>query len=330
VTPKHAGGRPNQIDREELFQKRDSLIHALSFGWEIGWELKCARTPEQLRHAFRQIADGANEQLLGPFVRVSTIEAAAKDIRSTQAAKTAPAKRMYEILSPLQNSTRNLQSIRAGIEADLERPPAPPDLMKEYFHRLPRHRELENEMNHLRETLKRLEDRLADQEASFAQNELLSFIRYDKYAHTPRNLAQAMAGLPKIGCWHSFQLCEKFPSPFWPKGEREKWPLHYRIFEVIEECWNLQQRDHSQELPDLLLSRIQAIPRSEFLGQYLRKNWRFLRQAVNETPLAKLPSQAVPYRVLGKLKEIIGTRAGNEQSLAEREEREAFGDNATT
>src|SRR5260370_7154497 len=108
--------------------------------------------------------------------------------------------------------------------------------------------------------LKSWDSLVADQEAYYAQKELLDFVSYAKYAHTPRNLAQAMAGLPYIGCWHSFQQCEKKPSPLWPMEPDEIPPLSYRVFLIIPECWTGQRRENNRPLVHLLRKRIPPTP----------------------------------------------------------------------
>jgi hypothetical protein len=171
--------------------------------------------------------------------------------------------------------------------------------------------------------IKSLDTLVADQEAYYARRELLDFIGYAKYANTPRNLAQAMAGLPHIGCWHSFQKCEKEPSPLWPMRPEEIPPLSYRAFLLIEECCGQENRETNGTLMELLRERIRATPQTSDLRGYLAQHVRYLRQAVDETDLRHIPSAAAPYRIFAAfMKHIAMPRSGEESTLAEIEQRQ--------
>ena len=319
---KNLGGRPLSIDEGTLFNRRDSLIQMLSNAWEIGWELACARTPESLRKAFGCLKDAVHEQFLRPFLSPTIIEASASDIRATKKDLGHLVKRMYELMPKVDEDTRRLRESGWAVNQNIWSEQLGV-LVKEHILRLASFRNAAREMDHVQKELKTLETRLADQEAYYAQHELLKFIGYGKYAHNPRNLAQAMAGLPQIGCWQSFQRCEKQPSPLWPTRPEETPPLSYQVFEIIAECWNHRDREPDKAFLNLLRDRIRPIPQSNFLRSHLTEQWRYLRQAVEQTNLKQTVLGAVPYRVFGKLmKNIAQPRSAEESVLAAKEQRD--------
>jgi hypothetical protein len=250
--------------------------------------------------------------------------ASASDIRRTKKALENVVRRIYELTPELKTQGDRLaesgnvlvNTSKAAMEVMLD----------ETFSRLASFKPLRIEMDRIEKEMKELEAKQADQEASYSQNELLRFIAVGKYAHNPRNLAQAMAGLPKIGCWHSFQLCEKQPSHLWPTHPEETPPLSYQIFEIIAECWDYRDREPDKAFLNLLRERIRAIPESNFLRSHLTEHWRYLRQAVEQIDLKQAVSGAVPYRVFGQFRRNLAQPRSSEESvLATREQRELEG-----
>jgi hypothetical protein len=53
-------GKPS-LRKSYLFQRREAFICLIEPLWhEFGWELKCARTDEQVRRAFQKMAEKVN------------------------------------------------------------------------------------------------------------------------------------------------------------------------------------------------------------------------------------------------------------------------------
>jgi hypothetical protein len=320
---KGRGGRPAQIDKGQLLNYRDRFIEILSFAWgDIGWKLTVARTPEDLRQAFSSLKLHAHEFLLNPFVRPTRVQASALEIRRTKQNRGQPVKRTYEVQALLDTATQRMRESGSAVSQNINSPHLKL-LLKEHVRRLAEFRKFSREMDRLNGELKRLDTLVADQEAYYARKELLDFISYAKYAHTPRNLAQAMAGLPHIGCWHSFQKCEKEPSPLWPTEPDEIPPLSYRVFLIIEECWIGKSHENYRSMVDLLLERIRALPPTSDLRAELKREVRYLSQAVEEIDLAHSPSGEVPHLIFASYLRNKGKpRSLEELTLAEIEQRQ--------
>jgi len=99
-------------------------------------------------------------------------------------------------------------------------------------------------------------------EAGFAQDELLMFIDkrfiHGRYARTPRNLADAMAGLPYtqgvhfMGAWQSYVRCSNLDCI----------PHHrFQLFETIQRIWKKAQKSKLATV-DFFYREIMALPRT--------------------------------------------------------------------
>jgi len=224
---------------------------------------------------------------------------------------------MYEAQASLDAATRRMRESGGAISQNFYSPNLKL-LLKEHVRRLATFRKFSREMSRVNDELKAWDGLIADQEAYYAQKELLDFIGYGKYAHTPRKLAEAMAGLPDIGCWHSLQQCEKTPSPLWQMKPDEIPTLSYRVFLIIQECWIRKNRENSRALFNLLRERIRSLPSTSDLRAELRQQVRYLRQAVEETDLAHSPSGEVPHLILAAYLRNKGKpRSLEESALAE-------------
>jgi len=64
---------PNTLGDSQLIARRSRWVFLLENNWgAIGWELKCARTPEAIHEAFRPLASKPVAQEIQPFLRDST------------------------------------------------------------------------------------------------------------------------------------------------------------------------------------------------------------------------------------------------------------------
>ena len=100
-------------------------------------------------------------------------------------------------------------------------------------------------------------------EAGFAQDELLRFIdkRFinGKYARNPRNLADAMAGLPWaygvhfLGVWQSYARCTKIDCPPHPR---------FQLFETIQSIWK-KSRKSKLPVPEFFYQQVTALPKTK-------------------------------------------------------------------
>jgi hypothetical protein len=330
---KHPGGRPEQIDDGTLFSRRDSLIQTLSDAWgDIGWELKSVNKSDELIEALGPLGDIAYEnqrRFLQPFLQPTTVQASAAGIRTTREAIRNAGRRSYEILGTVGIQVNSQPTLNSATEQLRESEYAIKRIsnesleimLEEFFTRLSAYRTIKDEWDKIEGERKALETRLSKEEAFYARDELFRFIRYGKYAHNPRNMANAMAGLPQIGCWQSFQRCEKEPSHLWPMYPEENPPLSFQAFKVIGGCWDNRDREPDVTFLNQLRNRIRSIPEGSALRSHLTKDLRYLRQAVEQIDFNQTISDAVPYRIFGSfMKNIARPRSDEERILAAREQ----------
>ena len=315
------GGRPKQIeDLQQVLTRRDQLIQILSFSWgEVGWKLLISRRCEDLQAAFRPVQGffQASEPLLRPFSRAAIRPTTASEIRETKkerARLVIAIHKLHDARKPFADKLQRSFDVlkQKTSNENLE------TLLDEHFYRMVSYRDVDQELDRAEKELKELATKLEEQEAYYAQTELLGFILEGKYAHNPRTLAQAMAGLPEVSCRYSFQQCEKTPSPLWPMRPEEIPDLYYRIFQLIEECCSRLSKEPDRPFVDIVRDRVRKIPPFNDLLNNLKPDWRYLRRAVIETDLTTMPFGAAPYRIFAAFLRMRGeSRSHEENTLAE-------------
>jgi hypothetical protein len=144
---------------------------------------------------------------------------------------------------------------------------------------------------------------MLDEKAWLSQVELARFLKSRMAEHTPRNLANAVAGLPDIGCRVSFRRCRKFPF----QTEEPGFILH--TFEFVKGCWEKRGSRSASGILRLFSSEIAELSektRNKHTGKkevnYFRKhledNWPELADAIVETVKSDPSLRQAPYLVL--------------------------------
>jgi hypothetical protein len=160
----------------------------------------------------------------------------------------------------------------------------------------------------------KLRERLLDQQAYFCRAELQEFIRpkkrtRKKYAHTARNLANALAGLPVMTCGQSAKRCGKFPyniAPGWAG----------QLFDLLDRTWRYANSKRRESPLSLFKEAIAKIPKTQIIRvdgkgrkiendfrRYLEKNWANLKSAIEDGVRTSTHPNEVPYRIAAKFQE---------------------------
>jgi hypothetical protein len=255
-----SAGRPT-VDDQSLSDHRDSIVDMLSCWWgEVGWQLPRVTTREQLRAALEPLREHPNRHRISRLLLVSSDSATAEQIREERQANAKAIEKIYDA------NARQRECMDAVSQAQMALGQATPEQTKEVKEQvLKRQADLQaanRAYDGACSAQQAIEKKLDQMEAGFAQDELLMFIETrfikGKYARSPRNLADAMAGLPYtqgvhfMGVWQSYARCSKLDCV----------PHHrFQLFETIQSIW---KKSKKSKLPPLEFfhQEITALPKT--------------------------------------------------------------------
>lgn len=323
-------GRP-KIDEEELRRDRDSLLSLLGNNWErIGWRLSRARSMESLRKSLRPLKrDPSQSRQISYLLRISIEKATPVQIRETARTLGKEVENNYAVQNKYNLLTQKYEEAEAAF--DLATGGSRRTLSAELKKRGDQFEICERELFASNYRLGDLETKLADRRAFFVQTELLRF-KARKYAHNPKVFANAMAGLPTIGCRHSFRLCSKTDSPLWPTH-------HFEVFKIIQPVCQRRLPDSQLGFVNQFRNTIALLPRTvkvekevikrynlkfktrdNYLRTFLIENWRYLRLAIEQVGNRAVHPKALPYLIATRFFVKIGKpRTAEDMVLAEME-----------
>lgn len=305
-------GRPRLVSDAELTGRRDSVVSLLEPSWgEIGWELKRARTVGDLVNAMRPFADQARNYPIRLLLEERTSTCSSLELRQTrrnlgkasqearlaQEAYDRQAELAAEANAALAQAGNNVRIART-VKAELERRQEELDRLGLVLEKAKNNRE-------------NLERELREQEAFIAQTELLRFLKSKRYAFTPRNLANAMAGLPYIGWRQSFQRSARSPCQI-------VLSLHYEVLAILQHILRNRRPSSSEAALRLLRTELPKLPRKHgYVREYLRQNWLHVKEAVEDCWKSRSHPGAVPYRITAAFaKSLLRPRTALDRVLA--------------
>jgi hypothetical protein len=305
-----------------LLGARNDWADLLEECWpDIGWELTCMRrdgngTLEDIPKLFEPASRNAHDRgLAAPLYRQSS---EVSDPAEVQKTAEQLGKCDAEIIQLQARHDQHLTLCRDAEAALKVADPGDLETIRvEAERRTQRFRDLEASLQKRKAERDALEVKLADKSAYVYRLELMAFLRSHEFVLNPRNLANALAGLPRMTWKQSFDRCSEMPFNH-PRFE-------YSAFKAISEVWG-NQPEQSQELPlDFFRTRVLGL--SEEFGytqQFLFDNWSDLRRAIQECWKSRRAPGSIPF-VLTSLFMRMVTQPKNaaERILAEREKLEA-------
>jgi hypothetical protein len=259
-----SAGRPT-VDDNGLSTHRDALVDMLSCWWgEVGWQLTSATTREQLRAALEPLREHPNRHRISRLLLVSLGSANAEQIRERRQVNGELIAAIYEA----HGRQRECADLVSKAEMALgQASPEQKEAVEAHLSKRKSDLQTANNTYEGASAAQQAHEKKLDQmEAGFAQDELLMFIdkRFinGRYARNPRNLADAMAGLPYtqgvhfMGAWQSYARCSKLYCP----------PHHQsQLFETIQSIWKKLQKS---KLPpvEFFHQEITALPKTVVLN----------------------------------------------------------------
>jgi hypothetical protein len=146
----------------------------------------------------------------------------------------------------------------------------------------------------------RLETILLDQVAFFFRSQLLDFRQKADYEFTPRNVTNALAGLPYITSRRSAELCSAMKSEIALSG-------NYELLMFIASVWKRYDKSANLTVTEWFKLKIRELPRYKIIKRkkmenYFRTNlagkWFFLKRVLDIFQKSKLPPGFVPYAIM--------------------------------
>lgn len=279
-------GRHSGLTDDQLHNQRDQFVQIFEGAWsDIYRELRRCKKPDDLIRIFTPIANPQTwyHGPLGIFCRSSSESASGTALRRVRAElrsvveplyKAEESKRQAE--EQLHQANWALAQARGSNRRMVKR--ARKNKRKEAW-------KAEVPYRPLAEKEKQLRERLISLEASFARQQLFSFLKSDRYTLAPLNLANAAAGLPHMGWRRAVSRSKKAPSKI-ANGTM------YQIFKAIRYLVTTANRKSENELVTSFRDGIPSLPsRYKIPRAELAKNWfslrRAVRQAYRSDPLPK-------------------------------------------
>ena len=302
-------GRPKSLPEGELWGARSALLDLMERFWaQVGWEIQRAKNVQQLRAAFQPIPESSGR--LDFFVRSAISRASTQIARLTQknlGRLNSQVRLAYEHERELRerlDRARNAlqQQAKNGAEtAQIESICQQREQILQAF--CANYERLQQEERDLR-------DQMMNQRAYIAQTELLSFIHSHRYTVNPVNLANAMAGLPNMNWRQSTKRCQKFEEPARPG-------FRYLTFKLIERVNN---KSSKKDFLAVLEADLRKQPKKNYAAQDMKKNWYYLRAAINEVLQHKIHPGKIPYRIVAEYQRKMSSRTAIDVVLEEEEQ----------
>ena len=144
-------------------------------------------------------------------------------------------------------------------------------------------------MTRLDSERKNVENAVRDAETRFAQAEIIKFCKKGRYRKNPLKTANALAGLPNIGCRQSSIRCAKWECP--NAGGQE-----YEVFKAIRrivDSWDLGTdliRHARRRLEPRRPSASRAI-------MELREKWYYLQPSIKLAVKKRCSMEEMPFKI---------------------------------
>ena len=286
---KKGAGRKKGIGDGYLGSTRNVLVGLLQGAWgEIGLALEKVQTAADVLNVFLALKTEPNlPYIITALLRDSEEPANAKRLRLLNIRTD----KLNESLSETEwTRQQSLHALEAANRVDISDLPKEQQslVMEEQNKRKADFEAIDAEYCCLLDKRRELDETIANARAYFARAEFARFCRHGRYAFTPLNVANAMAGLPYIGYRQSVKRCRQWILESGSGGG-------YQIFLVIRSITNSKRGVKLTEHAGQWL-RTKRKPETNALKE-LREKWYYLRRAIESVVKSKPHPRVLPYKV---------------------------------
>lgn len=155
---------------------------------------------------------------------------------------------------------------------------------------------------------------LSRQEAWYAQNEVVKFVRSKRYEKNALNFAKAIAGMPEYGWLRSLRKCSAI-------GDASLFSdsIYFQLFEAVR---RIVQKMRRVSVEKTLLRLKKELLRSDadpMLRAFISPNWAYMEQAFAECQGKGFKRSDLPFKIMGRyLDHIERSKTPAESELARR------------
>lgn len=308
-------GRDENISPEELVRRYAALKRFLEDNWgRIGQKFPRARTPETVKTVLNSVRDAKwcpafRDFPLGCLLLEGTAKVGWRELRETRAKLKDVRTTEGQLLLEFHKANQAAQGARTAFKAvvaecmNQQESKNSQRRLKETAKRL-RFKELTNNANEVEAEYRaaqlnreRLAAFLRSQEAWFARNEVVGFVRDAKqrYRKTPANFAKAMAGLPFYDWLYSIRQClsipeiSTIPATYW-----------FQVFEMLEEIVESTKPPNLRRIERKLKKELLKTDTDVLLQSYISPQWHYMMLAFADCRGKKLRRTAIPYRIMAR------------------------------
>jgi hypothetical protein len=300
---KNKPGRPT-IASNMLLGARDAWIFLLEEAWpEIGWPMICIRnqrtsTIEDVQKAMVILKDKPNGGLATRFYRDSFERASPSEIRRNWKSISRLDGRILEMQGKRDTQEHLCREAELALnEAEQMLKDEDPTVREKIQLEISRRRKflvrMTEDVRALESGREALYRKVLDQESYFCRSELLDFLQSRRYAVKPRPLGNALAGLAYMRWRQSHSRCS--PMPY--SSEAHLW---YRTWDAIRKIWKRNGTEFVGAPIEFFRTSILKIPKKRSVRQFLCKNWRDLRLAIEESWDPQYPSEGIPFKLTAR------------------------------
>jgi hypothetical protein len=271
---------PRTVPDNFLQGSRNSWVQLLEESWlKVGWPLlqirnKRSSSVRDIRNSLEPLKEMMHNSGLAASFYHQTLEPA----RPAEVLKTR--RRIGDLDAEIiKVQAKRDESFRSCLDADKAMKMAGPEdediIRGEALNRFQRLLQSASDLRELGDDREKLHRKSVNQTAYVFQTELLDFLRSRRYAVSPRNLGDALAGLPGMKWRQSFERCSdmQFNAP----------AQEYEVFELLSVTCSRLPEETNEHPRELIRAELLKRPRSfDHTRRFLRDHWRDLRLAIDE------------------------------------------------